>query len=274
MKQLSIILFFLTIAFQTVCSQSSPDKIESFRKNVLPQYSGYFSAADLLPGGQLKLSAVENYNSLSGTSKKVVMDNLVKAWQESLISVQSGTKRELWGWNSDAGKALLIEDWDLNEKPPAPMPASPPSKTALHPWFVYLGGQEQVDSHKNINMGLNTRVGFFLLLDRWDLAATFSGFMMGNIDSDEMNSQISSGIMSKVYFPIKKLRISPNVGGELSWTNSTFSDTRTSSLTPYFLTGISWYVGSGSFDAGVRTGKQSVLMFGYTFIPKPKVRNR
>jgi hypothetical protein len=113
-------------------------------------------------------------------------------------------------------------------------------------------------------------LGFFLLRNRWDLGITGSGFMAGNIDAEDVTYQTSLGLMSKVYFPIKKYRLSPNIGAELSWNKYTIGSSKSSSISPFLLTGISWYVGSGSFDLGVRTGKQYIIMIGYTFIPRSR----
>ena len=265
MKQSFIILLIL-IGFQAVYSQGSKEKIESFRVKVLPQYRTYFTAADLTGGGQLQLSAADSYSSLSKTGRAAVMDKITASWQESLIVVGYGTKRELWGLNKE--KALLIDNWDLDQKPVPDRPAPLPSNIAQHPMFVYFGFQEQFDSHKNINMGLNARFGFFMLRDRWDLAASLSGFATGNIEAEGATYNANIGLSSKVYFPIRKYRISPNLGGEIAWTNYTVEGTSSSSISPFFLAGISWFVGNGSFDLGVRTGQQTMALVGYTFFPR------
>jgi len=198
------------------------------------------------------------------------MDKITRSWQQSLILIQYGTRRELWGFNNSSGKALKIDVWDLEKRPVTSGPVSAPSGVSQHPWFVYFGLQEQFDSNKNLNIGFSSRVGFFLLRDRWDLALSGSGFMSGNIEADNPTYQTSIGLMSKVYFPIVKYRISPNIGAEFSWNNYTISDTKNSSLSPFLITGINWYVGNGSFDLGIRTGKQYIIMVGYTFMPKLK----
>lgn len=265
MKQLFIILFILVTGFQSACSQGSKEKIES-RVKVLPQYKVYFTAAGLTANGQLELSAGDSYGSLSRAGRTAVMDKIAVSWQEPLILVRYGTKRELWGLNRE--RALLIDNWDPDQKPVTVRLAAPPSNIAQHPLFVYVGFQEQFDSHKNINMGLNARFGFFMLRDKWDLAASFSGFAVGNIDAEGATYNTNIGLSSKAYFPIKKYRISPNLGGELAWTNYTVEATSSSTISPFLLAGISWYVGNGSFDLGVRAGKQSMALIGYTFIPK------
>jgi hypothetical protein len=270
MKQVFLVLFILAIGFRSSYSQDSAGNIESFRLKVLPQYNTYFSTAGLTVGGQLELTAGERYGSLSGEGRATAMDNLVKSWQESLILVRYGTKTDLWGRNRETGRALLIDRWDMDQKPIPDKPVSPRSKIAQHPMFAYIGVQQQGDSHKNLNIGLNARFGFFMLRDRWDLAASLSGFAFGNLETESQTLQANIGLSSKVYFPIKQYRISPNIGGELAWSNYTVEETSTTSISPFLLAGISWYVGNGSFDLGVRAGKQTMALIGYTFFPKLK----
>jgi hypothetical protein len=198
------------------------------------------------------------------------MDDLIKSWQESLVVVKYETKRELWGWDSESGKSLLLDHWDINASAITKVPAIA-AKTARHPFFVYIGGQGQLDKNHEANAAFNSRVGFFLLRNRWDLAWTFSGGVLGNIDSETaMTNRFSTGLMSKVYFPIRKLNLSPNVGLDISSTVYSSSETvgdvydRTGSL----LAGISWYIGHGSLDVGFRIGKEFSTMIGYTYIPQ------
>lgn len=268
MKHSIILIFILAIGLQSSYSQGTSEKIGTFRANVLPQYNVYFSSADLTPAGQLSLTATGNYSSVSKESRMTLMNSIVKSWQESLIIIQDGTKRELWGLNNDTGRAYLIDAWDIDKKPAAAKPPVIQSNIARHPWFMYGGFQDQLDSRKNINMGINLRTGFFMLRDRWDLAASASGFMTGNLDSEGGNFQYNLGLSSKVYFPIKKYKVSPNIGGEVAWTNYSMEETSITSVSPFLLAGISWYVGNGSFDLGVRAGKQAVVLIGYTFIPR------
>jgi hypothetical protein len=123
-----------------------------------------------------------------------------------------------------------------------------------------------MDSEKNINGALSARVGFFLLKDAWDLAATFSELLSGNIENDEISLQTSIGIMSKVYYPIKKYSISPFIGGEAAIQLVKDGDP---SFTFSPLLGLSWYVGLGSLDLGVRvTGGKPSMMVGFTLVPK------
>jgi hypothetical protein len=258
------------MAVSQLYAQHPSEKIVSFREVVLPKYNVYFANAELTEKGQLSLSAVEKYSLLSPTWKKAVMDNLIKTWQESLVMVQYESKRELWGWDSETGKALLLDVWDINATATTKAPMTTITKTALHPWFVYFGGQGQLDKNHETNLAINTRIGFFLLRNRWDFAWTFSGGLFGNIDGEALTNQFSTGLMSKVYFPIKKLNISPNAGIDVASTSYSSSETvgTTYNRSLSLLAGISWYVGHGSMDVGFRIGKEFTATVGYTLIPK------
>ncbi len=271
MKKVFNILLLLLMGLSQFYAQGTSEKLVSFSQVVLPQYNVYFTHAELTESGQLMLSACEKYNLLSTVWKKAVMDNLIKTWQESLVLVQYDTKRELWGWNSETGKALFLDAWDINATAVTKTATTAVSKKALHPFFVYFGGQGQLDKNHEANAAFNSRVGFFLLRNRWDLAWTFSGGILGNIDSETaMTNRLSTGLMSKYYFPIKKLNISPNVGLDVSSTvlssSETVGDTYDRSFS--FLAGISWYIGHGSLDVGFRIGNEFTTMIGYTYIPQ------
>jgi hypothetical protein len=264
MKQVYIILFALLLGFQQINAQTTK-KLESFRENVLPEYSIYFNQAELTDNGQLNLSAVDKYTILSADAKKAIMVIITKLWGESLVLVHYGSKSELWGWDAQTGNTNILDEWDLNlprlmNKQPAKL-----NMPVYHPWFIYLGGQFGGDNQKNINLSLNTRVGFYLLMNRWDLATTFSAGLSGNVE-DTGTGWANIGLMSRVHFPIRKLGISPNIGGEISL--ASFGSTHTTSKS--LLIGISWFVGFGSLDIGFRLGSEFSTVGGLTIAPGAK----
>lgn len=260
-------IIILLIGTQVISGQDQKVKLESFRSDVLAKYSTYFSAADLDESGKLRLTAGESYSKLASSDKKDIMNIVLRSWQESLVVLQFESKRELWAWNDEAKDALLIDTWNLNPDPPSAEPETMQSNIAKHPWFFYLGGASQMDSFKNINGALNARLGFFLLRNRWDLAASVTEQLSGNIEDENPSMLTSVGLASKFYFPMKKHNLSPNLGAELA---VTIPAEGVMSFTPSFLAGVSWYVGPGSLDAGLRIGSSSMLMLGYTLIPKFK----
>lgn len=263
MKRILTIFIILAAGLQVLCGQNLQNRLEAFRSATLPRYNSYFSSADLTSSGQLKLEANLNFFQTSEAGRKAIMDNLVRSWQESLIIVRYGSHKELWGWDSEKGESFMAEKWDLEGKTVKPDQVSLPSKTALHPWFLYFGNNIRYDSDKNLFAALNFRIGFYLLRDRWDLAATVSEQISGNIDA-EGSAYTSAGLMSKVYFPIKKIHISPYVGGQAAVSIAAGED---AAFTPSGVAGISWYIGSGSLDLGVSIGDNTSLMFGYTIMP-------
>lgn len=271
MKKTFILLVLALSILAQVSGQKPSEKIQLFKTEVLPRYLDYFSTASQDSHGYLNLSATEKYISLNESGKKAIMDNLMKSWQESLIVVNYETRRELWGWPDAATRALMLDTWDITALPvPSELPATD-EKKAHGPWFFYIGHQQQIDSDKNVNFSLNTRVGVFLYQNRWDFAFTLSESIFGNLESDAI-LQSRFGIMSKIYFPFKQYNLSPNIGAELSYTKLNGDGINSGSFTPAILTGVSWYVGIGSLDFGLRIGKESSAMVGYTIIPRFRAR--
>ncbi|MFA5973834.1 MAG: hypothetical protein WC780_15900 [Lentimicrobiaceae bacterium] len=261
MKKLLILLFTILLGTQQTFAQSSI-KLESFRDKVLPQYNTYFNQAQLSENGQLNLTAVDKYILLPADSKKGIMLNITNAWRDSLVIVHYGSKSELWGWNMSTG-ARLLDEWDMALPPAALMSAAKAPDMILHPWFLYLGGQIMFDSQKNVNIAFNTRLGFFLLLNRWDLATSVSAGLSGNADAAG-TPYSNIGVMTRVHFPIKKYGISPNIGGEL--TLASFGDT-SPAFTPSLVLGLSWFVGFGRLDIGIKIGDITSGTGGYSMYP-------
>ena len=267
MKKLYTVIIVLLIGSQMIFGQDKNAKLDSFRSDVLTKYQAYFTAATLDKSGQLRLTAGESYSKLASSDKKDIMNIILRSWQESLVILQFESNRELWGWNGEANEGQLIEVWNLNPQPRSAEPQAMQSDIAKHPWFFYIGGASQMDSFQNINGALSARLGFFLLLNKLDLAASVTEQLSGNIEDESSSLSTSVGLASKFYFPIQKHNISPNLGAELAVTIPSEGEI---AFTPYFLAGVSWYVGPGSLDAGLRIGSSSMLMFGYTLIPKFK----
>src|ERR1035437_2817176 len=252
MKQVLLIISMLLIGFQHSVAQGSMT-IESFNRNVLPQYMDYFNRAEQTTSGQLQLTATGKYNLSSFQEKNTILNGVVKNWHESLVLVHMNSKSELWGRNSETGNAQLLDSWDLSTPKNLKMSGSKIEGTSKHPWFFYLGGMTYIDSNKNFDAALNAHVGFFLLLNRWDLAASYSEVVKGTTSSDVFSGQLSLGLLSKVYFPIKEMNISPNIGGQIDFNmTSNNSSATVTTFTPSLLLGVSWYVGIGSLDLGFK----------------------
>ena len=262
MKHLITILFALILGTQFAVAQATGN-IDSFKTSILPKYSMYFSNAELTEYGQLRLSAIDAYTRLTPDEKKSIVNNIAVSWRDSVVLVGYGTKTELWGWSAVSGNTWLLDEWDKSAGQPAASTAVKPPKTVMHPWFFYLGYQLMGDSQQNLNLALDTRIGFYLLLNRWDFAATYTLGMSGNIDADP-TAYSNLGLMSRVHFPIKNSGFSPNIGGELVM--ASFGST-SSTVKPALVLGFSWFVGIGRIDIGVRIGEATAGMGGYTMYP-------
>lgn len=267
MKKIIIAAIVMLISPQFIFGQDQNARLDSFRSQVLAGYQNYFTSAGLDDNGQLRLTASGSFSQLSLSGKTEVMNVLLKAWQESLVVVQIGSQRELWGWNNENRSARLIDAWDLNPEP-APVPTEQEqSEIAKHPWFFYVGGAQQMDSNKNISGALNVRTGFFLLQNKMDLAVSLTEGLSGNIDDGSASLMTSIGAGGKYYLTLKRSDLRPNIGAELA---VSFQGGGSVSFTPSALAGLSWFVGPGCLDAGLRIGSSSMMMFGYTLIPKLK----
>lgn len=270
MKRILInIIACISVTTHIIAQQTDTGRIDSFIINTLPHYNSYFSSAYATEAGVLVLNALDAYNTVNEGIKQSVMNNITRLWSDNMVIIKYGTKSELWDVYKDPEGSRLLYEWDMNSTNLAKSPGVTITETGKHPFFVYVGGQGILDSEKNLNAAINTRVGFFLLKNRWDLAWTFSGGISGVADTSAVfSNRLSTGIMSKFYFPIPKLNISPNVGVDLQSTlfiNSEGSESTAASRS--ILAGIAWYLGPGSLDAGVRINKEPSVTIGYTFMP-------
>jgi hypothetical protein len=269
MKKL-IFIYIILLGVKLTFAQDTT-KLKGFREIILPEYSNNFKQANLTENGRLILSATDKYILLSASDKKATISPLINAWQDSLILVSYGSKRELWGWDTVKGNVKQYDYWDLSSHPLDLKPAAIISERS-HPWFIYIGGQLGGDNQKNINMAFNARFGFFLLLNRWDLATSLSAGLSENTASaasgyNSTSTWSSLGLMTRVHFPIRKIGLSPNIGLELS--KSVSGDISSDALAHVVL-GFRWFVGFGSIDIGIKLGEESSGMGGVTLVPGSK----
>jgi len=262
MKRFIFILCTILFSLQQTQAQDSK-KIGLFREKVLPEYNMYFNAADLTVSGQLSLFAVEGYTKMNIEDKGAIMAKIFSAWKDSIVQVRYGSKREIWGFTGETRSLQLLDVFDLN--------STLHLKTTIiasrpHPWFFYLGAQFGGDNQHDINVALNLRLGFFLLLNRWDLATTFSGGLTGNTQFISAATGWSNvGLMSRVHFPIKKIGLSPNIGGQITMS---VNGSTPAQVNGAVVAGLSWYVGIGCLDIGVQVGNVVTGMIGFTLAPK------
>lgn len=263
MKQLLTILFILLLGCQQIYAQTA-EKLESFKQKVLPEYGMYFNKAELNGNGQLSLTALEKYIALTDEGKKAIMGKITSEWQETLIVVNYGSTVDLWGKSIESGGVKLLDSWKLNALPLSINPVIKQSKISQHPWFFYVGGMLGGDNQHNVNFTFNSRLGFFLLADKWDFATTLSLGSTENSDVENSSSSWSSfGLMTRWHLPLKKYSsFRPNIGISMQTGNGNSS----ASLS----LGLMWFVGFGSIDVAFNIGDEFTTMGGYTVCPQKK----
>lgn len=262
MKNLTVLLCFILLACSPSYAQNVK-KLESINV-ILKELTPYFSKAELTESGQLNLTATEKYMLQNLDEKKLIVEKITSKWQEQRILIHQDSKWELWGWETKTKNTLHLDAWDLNRPKLAHIPVT---YARPHPWFIYVGGQLGYDSEGNINLALNTRLGFFLLLNRWDLATTLSTGVTGNPKYGPAENWQNLGLMSRVHFPIKKYHISPNIGAEISYTASAEAEAIVSKS---IVLGFTWFTGIGSLDIGIKIGNTTTGIGGYTLSPPPR----
>jgi len=261
-KNLCIIFLLLLVALS-----ANAQDIVAFRRDVLTSFSRYFSDAQLTSTGRLGLSATEIYRNTLPAERYGLAAKVLPLWTKSLVEINDGKTHELWVWNAALNQPQLITSWSPGIQIANLPTLAGTSPLSRHPWFFYIGGLFQLNTQQNIYIAFNTRVGFFLLLNRWDLAFTYSASRSGNIELNTSTGISAAGLSSKLYFPIKQTGIIPNIGGEFSYTTTSSENLKNSSFKPFALAGISVKAGPGSVDLGLRIGDQLTTMIGYTLIP-------
>lgn len=230
----------------------------------------YVTNVKMLNGGTIELQVTEAYFKKENSEKKAFLEMALNAWSGEIIFIYAGYNREIWRKDITTGQIILIGKWDLNNAEIYKYLPTTLETTKFHPFFFYVGGQANFNSG-NLTLFFSTRVGSFLYKDRWDLALSGSVSITDNDFNSITNTEL--GLMSKVYFPIRKYNISPYVGAGVSrvFVNSSMefqnenADFNDNYWNKMLLIGISWYVGPGSFDLGAQIGDNFNLTMGYTF---------
>ena len=266
------VLFILLCGQYAMAQQSINEIIAKF----LFDNKNYFESAGLNENGFLEIQANESaYTSIGLSTKMAIFRSALEKWDGVVFFVHSGYKRELWRRDVRTGAVSQLGLWDLNNPELYKYLPRTLQTTRSHPWFFYVGGAARFDSENLHSVFFSTRFGFFLLKNRWDLA--LSGSV--GINDNSMVTIITAelGLLSKVYFPIRKLNLSPYFGAGLSVVYTTtemsldmgngagYNNLEDSYLNPMGLAGVSWYVGPGSLDVGAQIGKTFAVTLGYTF---------
>lgn len=261
MKHFYILILALIIGQQSFAQNNS--EFDVFKKNILSLFDAYFENVEMSGEGKINLYATATYHLLPTLTKNTVIETVLSKSTANLAIVNYQYKSELWKKEPKNNRIDLIDTWDMNSITQTSH-TNAPQKTNAHPWFFYLGagGTFTDETDDNSSVYFSSRLGFFLLKNRWDLATTYT---FSNTDNGDTSSSISNiGLMTKAYFPIKKINISPYIGTGISYIISDNFSNDTYEI-PLYL-GISWYVGFGNLDVGFQTnGENSIFTIGYTF---------
>lgn len=211
-------------------------------------------------GGKLYLVPTDDYTKLDLTEKGKVLGRLLKDFKGyDIILYPDEQKRELWVNVGD--NLFFLENWDNDSLQLADYAPLELKRNGRMKLFYYLGGS--FSGGKGYSSGsLNLRSGTYLFKDILDASITLN--MGYSYASEQTQFAGDVSVASKLYFPLKKLRLSPYAGTGISWAFAPSS---------YFelqlMTGGCWFVGSGSIDFGAQYGLKSgfSLTLGYTFRP-------
>lgn len=266
MKRQYILLTLLMLMLANTVEAQRRDRLVFNDETATEYFSGGF-----VKDSVLTLYAVEGYDKLSDLEKQKTFGCFVEKFRNYQVNVQIGEKKkELW--LPIDGNLSLVETWELKEASPEKVvQGAVPAETVRQQRratrrFYYLGGQ--FSGSKGSHSGtLNGRFGAFLYNNKWDTSMTLN---LGYVKDEEFHFTGSIGMETRTYFPIRKVKLAPYVGGGYSWTfaPSLYTEFRA-------LTGVYWFVGrSGNLDAGIQYGLKSGFSFavGYTFQPRPKAQ--
>ena len=268
MKKIYILILACVIG-QSVFAQNN---VESFKQMISAHYDNYFEKAEL-QNGHIWLYATNDFLAMPAEKKQMLLETIFAKWESGLIIISYGYQRELWKKDSAKNSMSKIDNWNMNSMTFVKVSEDRQSqRLGLYSWFVNFGGQLSWISgdDPNVNLGFSSRVGSFLLKNKWDLALSNSFSIAGDVLTFEM------GPTSRVYFPIKEKKINPYVGLGLSyvWTDTYIFDGYndeyivSTSWNPSLLLGVSYFIGPGSLDFGLQISENFSATIGYTFMPK------
>lgn len=262
MKKVRLII--VAIFFGTVCafSQTGTD-FDHFSGTVFPEYMTYFDKAILSETGKLQLGANESFELMNTSQQSTIISEMLKEWKDSLILVYSPKNTQIWSRNTGSKTFQKIDEMrnHIIYKPSEEL-----NIARGQPFFVYFGGMLSLNEQKILNLAINTRAGFYLLYNRWDMALTLSAGRTGNVELTS-TGYANIGIASRVHFPIRKTGVVPHIGLELAY--STFGET-SQGFVPSVVFGLSWFVGVGSVNFGINIGENISGAGGFTVFPGAK----
>ncbi|MCK9626972.1 MAG: porin family protein [Bacteroidales bacterium] len=269
----TLFLIITVLLSQNIIAQD----LSAFRSDKLQEVSMYFIMAKSFDEKLNIIAKPEMYNRLTIQKKANLLGNLSSEYTKSSFIVRSGNICELWYKESSAGTLRLVDSWDMANpdlKRFAPVTMERASK---HPWFFNFSGQAHINEDETGNMSFQTRIGFFMLRDTWDLALSYNlGILQKEV---EYTTYSDINLNSRVYYPIRKYKLSPYLGAGVAYNISTIHTeedesikTTTFSIPVSF--GVSWLLGPGSVEVGGQYNKSRGFSatIGYTFRPDMLIR--
>jgi len=278
-------IIIISLILGANCWAQTGNKGNFPKEEFLSQFGSYFENAEITENGVLRLKAKENqsiikdtYSSLEPGKKISIMESVMSKANCSLAIIEYKDKRELWSKNPNSKTVTLSDSWDLNTLYLPESTSKKLKKNDAHPFFQYYGLSGSF-SEEQMNFYYTSHLGFFLFKDRWDFALTYGLGIFGNGESSNYHYQV--GLMSKVYFPIRKINLAPYAGLGVSFGTMYDEDWKivnSSWNIPIYL-GINWYIGPGGLDLGAQitnnNGNTNVtFMIGYTFSPSKLSQNK
>ena len=207
------------------------------------------------------------YNKLSDTNKKNIIKTEADKNSVKSIYVISEHRGELW--NIGYNFVNMIDYWDMNN----PSEGSNNNKdqgvrrSLKHPFFFNASGSLS-SSNNYLNINAYGRYGFFLLKNRWDFALNcLIGYNKGiGENKSKGNFNNSIGLDTRVYFPLKQIKIKPFAGLGMAYA---FGGGNKSFTLPVSV-GINFPIKDGYIDICWQYDKvnKSMFVIGYTFMLK------
>lgn len=225
------------------------------------------------------------YTKMSETEKRELVKSEANKNGVKLVNVFGVYKVELWRVNSN--KATKIDMWDKNDIVQSDKGDNHGTIRSLkHPWFFNISGAISMKNH-NIHDAFSpestycsgyVRIGCYLLKGRWDLAinnilsysSTEETVIKEGMEKAEHKEEISFngsfGVDTRVYFPIKSMKISPFVGVGLA---RSYGDGNKATTIPVS-GGLCIMLKRGSVEGCYQYEKttKGIFIIGYTFILK------
>lgn len=266
-------MIIISVLSQTIQAQN----LKAFRNDAAQSERKYIELTEEIDGQLNIFSNVEAYSTLTKEQKATIFGNLLSKYTGKTFIVRNGYERELWLVEVNIPTPKLIDRWNMNTADMKTYSPVSVERSSNNPWFFYFGGEYTSDLDINTNAAVNSRIGFFLLKNVWDLA--LSGSIGINDNSEQSTAYGDVGLNTRVYFPMKGKNLSPYIGVGISWYSSTtsvysstdysFEDYNSRSISYPLSVGVSWFIGPGSLDIGFQYSKERGCSssVGYTLRP-------